>query len=120
MANRITKETYTTDELIIKTEKEELITIEAGQGTITRGQALAMDNTSGKYKKYNSAGTDGTELFSRVALAEVDATEEVKVNAANGRFNQAKITGIELTDYKGIKTAETFNIYLETVNTSAY
>lgn len=120
MANRITKENYSSDKLIIKTEKEELITIEAGQGTIERGQALAMDNITGKYKKYNPAGADGTEKFSRVALAEVDTTEEVKVNAANGRFNKDEIKGIELTDYKGIKTAETFNIYLETVNTSAY
>ena len=50
------------------------ITLGAGQGVVLKGTCLGIKTADGKYYKYKSDASDGTEVFVGILGVEVDTT----------------------------------------------
>lgn len=79
------------------------IIIVLGQGALVRGQELGKVTATGKYKKFNPAASDGTEILSAILGADVDATSADQKTFAYviGEFNASALAG-DYTAYTGI------------------
>lgn len=56
------------------TLSRESITITSGQGALSAGYVVAKLSATGKYVKYDNAGSDGSETAAAILLQAVDAT----------------------------------------------
>jgi len=72
------------------------ITILSGEGALTEGTLLAVQESSGKYVKYDDTVTDGTEAFKGILGCDVDATS-TDVSAfmyVHGEFNLSELSAV--------------------------
>ena len=99
--NIYVRSTVRADMLLLgKQEPLETITLTSGTGVYGRGQVVGMVYTTGKYKKYATGASDGTEYPCRVVVlpagTTVDTTSgDVVVNAVKeGEVNLNKLLGL--------------------------
>lgn len=101
-----------------RTEKP--IVIVSGAGALTRGTVLGIVTASGKYKVYDNAASDGSQVARGLLVTDVDATSgDVPVSMyVTGEFNKDAVdwgtndsTGITA----GTADLEALNLYLKEV-----
>lgn len=72
------------------------ITVKSGEGALTAGTLLAIEQSTGKYVKYDSTVVDGSEDFKGILGCDVDATsaDAEAFMYIHGEFNQSQLTAV--------------------------
>jgi hypothetical protein len=88
------------------------VVVASGAGKLARGTVLGQITTGGKYKKVDSANTDGSQTAKAVLAYPVDATSADVVATVywSGPFNRSKLF------FGGTDTAGTHENALRDVN----
>ncbi len=73
------------------------IVVAAGAGVLEAGTALGMVTATGKYKPYNNANTDGTEVCRGLLMHKVDATsaDQTATLLFHGYVKESECTGVD-------------------------
>jgi hypothetical protein len=118
MGNAISTVEYGVNQIALKIDRQEVITVLSGVGAISAGQELGMVTATGKWKKWDSTKTDGTEVFRAVAMQDIDATsaDTSCVVLKKGEVDIAKLKTITTTSYQAIAEAADKGIYLVSRN----
>jgi hypothetical protein len=87
------------------------ITILSGEGVLLPGTVLAKITASGKYVKYDNAGSDGSETAAAVLYAGVDATSAD--TAAVGIVRLAEVEAASLVWFSGAITGDKTAAYAD-------
>jgi hypothetical protein len=99
MGNVISQTEYLAgDKLAAGTFELDEVVLKSGEGAIVKGQVLAMEYSTGKYRKYNAAGSDGLNIARRVAYKAADSSlGDVPVEVVKtGAVVKTELKGVDI------------------------